>query len=94
MDARLLINPRFAETGYGARESAILSEDDYHAAEHAILDWPEYAATPLVDRPDIANRFRVGSVRIKYEGARFAVQSFKALGPAYAAQRLVETAKT
>ena len=93
MDARLIINPRFAEAGYGPRETAILSEDDYHAAERAILDWPEYAATPLVDRPDLAGRFRVGSVRIKYEGARFAVQSFKALGPPYAAQRLVELAK-
>ncbi len=93
MVARLIANPRFAETGYGDRQRAVLSEDDYQVAERAILAWPEYAATPLVDRPDIAGRFRVGSIRIKYEGARFAVQSFKALGPPYAAQRLVEQAK-
>ncbi len=93
MAARLIVNPRFQKAGYGDRQRAVLSDDDFQAAERAILAWPEYAATPLVDRPDIASRFRVGSVRIKYEGARFAVQSFKALGPAYAAQRLVEKAK-
>jgi diaminopropionate ammonia-lyase len=93
MSARLIVNPRFENGAYGDRPRAVLSEDDFQAAEQAILAWPEYAATPLVDRPDIARRLRVGSVRIKYEGARFAVQSFKALGPPYAAQRLVEQAK-
>lgn len=92
MDARLIVNPRFANGGYGARQRAVLSEEDFNAAEQTILSWPEYAATPLIDRPDIAKAFGVGSVQIKYEGARFAVQSFKALGPAYAAQRLVEKA--
>ncbi|MSP48247.1 MAG: pyridoxal-phosphate dependent enzyme [Alphaproteobacteria bacterium] len=93
MAARLIVNPRYAEAGYGARQDVVLSEDDYHAAERTILDWPEYAATPLIDRPDLASAFRVGSLRIKYEGARFAVQSFKALGPPYAVQRLIERAK-
>jgi diaminopropionate ammonia-lyase len=89
LPARLFVNPRFARGPYGARESAVLSEPDFAAARRAILAWSEYAATPLVDRPDLARAFGVASLRIKYEGARFAVQSFKALGPAYAAQRLV-----
>jgi diaminopropionate ammonia-lyase len=93
MTARLKVNPRFAECGYGPRQRSVMSEADYDSAERAILGWPEYAATPLVDRPDLARDFRVGSVQIKYEGARFAVQSFKALGPPYAAQRLAEEAK-
>jgi len=93
MNARLKVNPRFAEDAYGPRQQAVMSDADYEAAERAILSWPEYAATPLVERADLARDFRVGSVRIKYEGARFAVQSFKALGPPYAAQRLAEEAK-
>ncbi|MBM3548859.1 MAG: pyridoxal-phosphate dependent enzyme [Alphaproteobacteria bacterium] len=93
MNARLKVNPRFAEGAYGARQQAVMSEADYRAAERAILSWPEYAATPLVDRPDLARSFRVGSVGIKYEGARFAVQSFKALGPPYAVQCLAGEAK-
>jgi diaminopropionate ammonia-lyase len=93
MTARLKINPRFAESDYGPRQQAVMSDADYQAAERAILSWPEYAATPLVDRPDLAQGFRVGSVLIKYEGARFAVQSFKALGPPYAAERLAAEAK-
>jgi diaminopropionate ammonia-lyase len=93
MPARLMVNPRFAETDYGPRQRAVMSEDDYQTAERTILGWPEYAATPLVERDDLARRFRLGSVRIKYEGARFAVQSFKALGPPYAAERLIAAAK-
>jgi len=93
MNARLKVNPRFSESEYGARQQAVMSDADYQAAERAILGWPEYAATPLIDRPDLAREFRIGSLRIKYEGARFAVQSFKALGPPYAAQRLAERAR-
>jgi diaminopropionate ammonia-lyase len=54
MNARLIVNPRFADAAYGPRQRAVVSESDYQAAEQAILAWPEYAATPLVDRPDIA----------------------------------------
>jgi diaminopropionate ammonia-lyase len=92
MAARLLANPRFVDGSYDARPRAVLSELDFEAARDALRAWPEYAPTPLVDRPDLARAFDLGSVGIKYEGARFAVQSFKALGPPYAAQKLVEGA--
>lgn len=89
MTARLLVNPRFATEGYGAREEAVLSAADFARAKYTLQSWPEYAVTPLVDRPDLAMRADVGRLAIKYEGARFAVGSFKALGPAYAATRLL-----
>lgn len=90
MTARLLVNPRFATDGYGAREEAVLSATDFARAKHTLRSWPEYAVTPLVDRPDLGARGGVGTLAIKYEGARFAVGSFKALGPAYAATRLLQ----
>lgn len=90
MTARLLVNPRFAADGYGAREEAVLSAVDFARAKHTLRSWREYAVTPLVDRPDIAGRAGVARLAIKYEGARFAVGSFKALGPAYAATRLLQ----
>lgn len=91
--ARLIVNRRFADDNYGAREAAVMSEADFAAARETIAAWPEYVATPLVDRPDLAGALGLGSLAIKYEGARFAVQSFKALGPAYAAHRAVARAK-
>lgn len=91
--ARLIVNRRFADDNYGAREAAVMSEADFAAAREAITAWPEYEPTPLVDRPDLAGALGLGSLAIKYEGARFAVQSFKALGPAYAAHRAVARAK-
>lgn len=88
--ARLFVNPRFSTAAYGDREGAVLSEADFAAAHDRIAAWPEYAPTPVVDRPDLARRLAIGTLGIKYEGARFAVGSFKALGPAYAALRLVD----
>ncbi len=90
MTARLLVNPRFATEEYGAREEAVLSAADFARAKYTLQSWPEYAVTPLIDRPDLATLAGVGRLAIKYEGARFAVGSFKALGPAYAATRLLQ----
>ena len=49
-----------------------------------IRTWPGYAATPEVEFPALANRFGLRSLRVKDEGRRFEVGSFKALGPPYA----------
>ena len=49
----------------------------------------DYAPTPLVDLPGIAEREGLGAVCIKDEGARLGLKSFKALGGAYAVVRLV-----
>jgi diaminopropionate ammonia-lyase len=49
----------------------------------------DYAPTPLIDLPGIAEREGLGAVYIKDEGARLGLKSFKALGGAYAVLRLV-----
>lgn len=58
-------------------------------AQAAIRAWPGYAPTPLCDLPGLAGRLGVAAVRWKDEGGRFGLGSFKALGGAYAVQRLV-----
>lgn len=59
-------------------------------AQTAIRSWPGYAPTPLLDLPGLARRLGLGAVRYKDEGGRFGLGSFKALGGAYAVQRLVD----
>lgn len=93
MTARLIANPRYIDGACDARARAVLSETDFETASATLRSWPEYASTPLIDRPDLAASFGLGAVRIKYEGARFAVQSFKALGPPYAVERLMSHAR-
>ena len=60
-----------------ARESAA-------AAFAEIRSWPEYRPSPLIALPGWAERTGVGQVWCKHEGLRFAVDSFKPLGPPYA----------
>ncbi|WP_019171689.1 diaminopropionate ammonia-lyase [Pseudaminobacter salicylatoxidans] len=45
--------------------------------------------TPLVSLPALARELRVGAIRIKDEGHRLGLRSFKALGGSYAVIRLV-----
>lgn len=66
---------------------AIVDVADIAAARTAIAAWPGYAPTPMVEMPHLASALEVGRLRIKHEGHRFAVGSFKALGPPYALQR-------
>lgn len=59
-------------------------------AQAAIRAWPDYAATPLLTLPGLARRLGLGQIRYKDESGRFGLGSFKALGGAYAVQRLVK----
>jgi diaminopropionate ammonia-lyase len=77
----LLINPR-----HGVPGITILPAAGFQRAKAAITGWPDYAPTPLLTLPDIAD---VAEVRIKHEGTRFNLGSFKALGGAYAVANLL-----
>lgn len=72
-------------------EAAILTAGGFEAAAEAISRWPQYMPTPLVNLPGLAASAGVGRLFYKDEGTRFGLGSFKALGGAYAVQRLVET---
>ncbi|MBI1779642.1 MAG: diaminopropionate ammonia-lyase [Proteobacteria bacterium] len=86
----LLLNPRFrAGRPYGAAERRVMSEDEAESAAADIRRWPHYRPTPEIEVPDLAAAFAIARLTVKHEGQRFAVGSFKVLGPPYAALQLV-----
>lgn len=73
-------------------QDAILSDAGLARARTAISAWPGYGETPLLSLAGLASAFGVGEIRYKDEGGRFGLGSFKALGGAYAVERLVRRA--
>lgn len=68
----------------------VITPDDYQAAWDEITQWDGYAPTPLHSLKAIASRIGVGEILYKHEGPRFGLGSFKALGGAYAALRVLQ----
>ncbi len=88
-----LVNPGLDRTrAYGPDLQSIQSLAKAHEAMRAIAAWPGYMPTPLVSLPALAARAGVASLHLKHEGHRFELKSFKALGGAYAVERLVRLA--
>jgi diaminopropionate ammonia-lyase len=77
---QLFINPN-----YGVPGIVVLPSGGFRRAKAAITAWPGYAPTPLIDLPPDG----VAALRLKNEGPRFGLGSFKALGGAYAVEKLV-----
>ena len=77
----LFINPRAGTPGI-----VVLTESGFRRAKAEITGWNGYAATPLRDLPELARQCGVAAVRLKDEGSRFGLGSFKALGGAYAVE--------
>ena len=90
MSIELFINPRFEQTKpYGAAEKAILSVAAGEEALKTIAQWPGYKPTPLRTLDALAKETGVSAIHYKDEDARFVLKSFKALGGAYAVEKLV-----
>ncbi|OED42002.1 diaminopropionate ammonia-lyase [Chromatiales bacterium (ex Bugula neritina AB1)] len=68
----------------------VLSKDDFDAAEKEITAWEGYEPTPLFSLSKLAQQIGVYKVLYKHEGPRFGLGSFKALGGAYAALRVLQ----
>ncbi len=89
--ARLLHNRSATVTRpYGPEERALLSRAGYDAAQAEIGSWPDYRPTPLVALPGLARRLGLARLDYKDEGQRFGLESFKALGGAYAVLRVLQ----
>jgi diaminopropionate ammonia-lyase len=87
--AQLLCNPGVErDRPYGEAERAILSVAAGREALTTIKAWPGYAPTPLLSLEAMADETGVAAVLLKDESRRFELQSFKALGGAYAVERL------
>lgn len=86
----VLANPALDRSlAYGGEHRAILSLDGARAAHAAVSRWAGYRPTPILPLDTIAAATGVGHVSYKHEGHRFELKSFKALGGAYAVERLV-----
>lgn len=78
------------EAPYGAAQRAVIDTATRKHALDTISAWPGYAPTPLVELPALARKLGVGRIRLKHEGKRFTLKSFKALGGAYGVMRILE----
>ncbi|WP_240931770.1 diaminopropionate ammonia-lyase [Parasedimentitalea denitrificans] len=73
-----------------AAANQVLTEQDFANAWAEITAWDGYAATPLVDLGSLASTLSISQILYKHEGPRFGLGSFKALGAAYAALRVLQ----
>jgi diaminopropionate ammonia-lyase len=89
LSAKLLPNRGLDRArAYGRAERGILSVKKGRAAWNVIRGWSGYAPTPLRRLAAMAREAGVADVLYKDEGHRFGLGSFKALGGAYAVERL------
>ncbi|MEM8951195.1 MAG: diaminopropionate ammonia-lyase [Pseudomonadota bacterium] len=89
-DAELFINPHAKRFGtWSERQNAVLSQEGFRQAKAVIHNWPGYRPTPLLDLDGLAKSMGVARVWYKNEAERFGLDSFKALGGAYAIAELI-----
>jgi diaminopropionate ammonia-lyase len=89
-----LANPALDRSrAYGPELLAIQSVGKAQDAMRTISAWPGYAPTPLVALRTLTASLGVGSLHMKHEGHRFELKSFKALGGAYAVERIARLSK-
>lgn len=87
---RLLANPGGDRNrAYGPSERGILSHARHAEAQREISSWPGYRPTPLVPLPGLAQSTGLAAIWYKDESTRFGLNAFKALGGAYAVQRVL-----
>ncbi len=80
----------FAVRKAGDAARRVLTEQDFADARAEITHWDGYAPTPLLSLSALARRIGVDAILYKDEGPRFGLGSFKALGGAYAAERVLQ----
>ncbi|HJS32608.1 MAG TPA: diaminopropionate ammonia-lyase, partial [Alphaproteobacteria bacterium] len=78
------------EATYPPTLEDVLSAHEAMMARTEIGAWPGYAATPLVEFPELARALGIAWLWYKDESGRFGLKSFKALGGAYAVLRQVQ----
>ena len=84
-------NPAAAakDVDYGSGARSVISLERFAAAMEEISSWTGYQPTPLVSLPGLAFKANIAGLYYKDEGFRFGLDSFKALGGAYATERLL-----
>jgi diaminopropionate ammonia-lyase len=77
-------NPSFDQSAY-----SVITAQDFGDAAAEIMQWDDYAPTPFYSLSGLAEDIGISAIQYKHEGPRFRLGSFKALGGAYAAQKLL-----
>ncbi len=67
-----------------------LSKKEIDEAYKTISEWENYSPTPLVELNKLAKKLNLNKVFYKDESKRFHLKSFKALGGAYAVEKIID----
>lgn len=78
------------QTRQGCAAESILTREDFACAASEITAWRGYEPTPLYDLKTLAKKLEIKQIFYKDEAPRFGLDSFKALGGAYAALRVLQ----
>ncbi|MDP5323038.1 MAG: diaminopropionate ammonia-lyase [Paracoccaceae bacterium] len=74
----------------GSAKDQVITSQDFTDAIAEITTWQGYAPTPLYALRALAEELGIAKIHYKDEALRFNLASFKALGGAYAALRLLQ----
>ena len=68
----------------------ILSEQEIDQAYKIISNWNNYSPTPLISLKKLSEKLKLNQIFYKDESKRFKLKSFKALGGAYAVEKVTK----
>ena len=68
----------------------ILPKEDIDEAYNIISKWDNYSPTPLIHLNKLTNKLKLNKIYYKDESKRFSLKSFKALGGAYAVEKVTK----
>ena len=68
----------------------VLPENDIDEAYKIISSWKNYSATPLIYLNKLSEKLKLNKIFYKDESKRFNLKSFKALGGAYAVEKITK----
>ena len=68
----------------------ILNKEDIDEAYKIISKWNNYSPTPLLNLNKLADKLKFNKIFYKDESKRFSLKSFKALGGAYAVEKITK----
>ncbi|KLN60777.1 diaminopropionate ammonia-lyase [Kiloniella spongiae] len=68
----------------------VIKPQNFADASNEITSWDGYTATPLHRLENLAQKLKIQNIFYKDEGPRFGLGSFKALGGAYAAAKVLQ----
>ena len=68
----------------------ILSSETIDEAYNTISKWNNYSPTPLISLNKLKDKLKINRILYKDESKRFHLKSFKALGGAYAVEKIIK----